>query len=162
MEPFTISFFGHRRIENLVSVESKLIRIVRDLLKSKTYVEFLVGRNGDFDQLVSSVVRRAKREYRADNSSLVLVLPYVTTECRDNEESFLEYYDEVEICEESAFAHFKSAIRIRNCSMIEKSDLVVCYVEHSSGGAYQAMKYAKKHHKQIYNLCTFDESGENT
>lgn len=77
MEPFTISFFGHRRIENLVSVESKLIRIVRDLLKSKAYVEFLVGRNGDFDQLVSSVVRRAKREYRADNSSLVLVLPYV-------------------------------------------------------------------------------------
>ena len=53
MEPFTISFFGHRRIENLVSVESKLIRIVRDLLKSKAYVEFLVGRNGDFDQLVS-------------------------------------------------------------------------------------------------------------
>ena len=88
MEPFTISFFGHRRIENLVSVESKLIRIVRDLLKSKAYVEFLVGRNGDFDQLVSSVVRRAKREYRADNSSLVLVLPYVTAECRDNEESF--------------------------------------------------------------------------
>ena len=88
MEPFTISFFGHRRIENLVSVESKLIRIVRDLLKSKAYVEFLVGRNGDFDQLVSSVVRRAKREYRADNSFLVLVLPYVTAECRDNEESF--------------------------------------------------------------------------
>lgn len=162
MEPFTISFFGHRRIENLVSVESKLIRIVRDLLKSKAYVEFLVGRNGDFDQLVSSVVRRAKREYRADNSSLVLVLPYVTAEYRDNEESFLEYYDEVEICEESALAHFKSAIRIRNCSMIEKSDLVVCYVEHSSGGAYHAMKYAKKHHKKIYNLCTFDESGENT
>ena len=53
MEPFTISFFGHRRIENLVSVESKLIRIVRDLLKSKAYVEFLVGRNGGFDQLVS-------------------------------------------------------------------------------------------------------------
>ena len=162
MEPFTISFFGHRRIENLVSAESKLIRIVRDLLKSKTYVEFLVGRSGDFDQLVSSVVRRTKREYRADNSSLVLVLPYVTAECRDNEEAFLEYYDEVEICEESAFAHFKRAIRIRNCSMIEKSDLVVCYVEHSSGGAYQAMKYAKKNHKQIYNLCTFDESGENT
>ena len=75
MEPFTISFFGHRRIENLVSVESKLIRIVRDLLKSKSYVEFLVGRSGDFDQLVSSVVRRAKRECRADNSSLVLVFP---------------------------------------------------------------------------------------
>lgn len=53
MEPFTISFFGHRRIENLVSIESKLISIVRDLLKSKAYVEFLVGRNGDFDQLVS-------------------------------------------------------------------------------------------------------------
>ena len=47
-------------------------------LLSKEYVEFLVGRDGEVDQLVSSTVRRCKRTVRDDNSALVLVLPYAT------------------------------------------------------------------------------------
>ena len=75
MNQYTVSFFGHRVIEDPLLIEQRLEQLIRKLLKEKEYVEFLVGRNGDFDQLVSSVVRRAKREYRADNSSLVLVFP---------------------------------------------------------------------------------------
>ena len=47
---------------------------------SNEYIEFLVGRDGEFDQLVSSTIRRCKRTIRDDNSSLVLVLPYMTAE----------------------------------------------------------------------------------
>ena len=36
--------------------------------------------------------------------------------------------------------------------MIEKSDLVIVYVERQSGGAYAAMRYAEKLNKQIINL----------
>ena len=42
----------------------------------KDYVEFLGGRNGKFNQIVSSPVRVVKRKIRDDNSSLTLVLPY--------------------------------------------------------------------------------------
>ena len=73
----TVCFFGYREIYNLFELEEKLEEHIRILLESKEYVEFLVGRNGEFDQLVSSTVRRVKRNYRDDNSALVLVLPYL-------------------------------------------------------------------------------------
>ena len=49
--------------------------VIKELLISQEYVEFLVGRDGEFDQLVASTVRRCKRTVRDDNSALVLVLP---------------------------------------------------------------------------------------
>ena len=153
MDVFSIAFFGHRYIINPFQIESRIDIIIEKLIKEKQYVEFLVGRNGDFDQFVSSAVIRAKRKYRDDNSSLVLVLPYLTAEYRNNVEYFEEYYDEIEICQESAKAHFKSALQIRNRQMVERADLIVCCIDHESGGAYQAIQYAKKQNKKIINLA---------
>lgn len=145
-------FFGHREIDNPLEVEEKLYDIVLHLLESKEYVEFLVGRNGEFDQLVSSTVRRVKRNYRDDNSALMLVLPYLTAEYEDNHQSFHEYYDEIEICQDAAEGHYKAAIQVRNREMVDRSDLVVCCIEHNSGGAFQTVQYAKKKNKEIVNL----------
>ena len=97
-------------------------------------------------------VRRCKRGIRDDNSSLVLILTYTTAEYQNNKQSFHEYYDEIEICAESAQRHFKSAHQIRNRSMVDRSDLVIFCVEHNSGGAYQTMQYAKKTNANIINL----------
>ena len=152
MNIFTVSFFGHRTIDNPFPLEQKLEDLIRDLLCSKEYVEFLIGRDGEFDQIVSSTVRRCKRSIRDDNSALVLVLPYATAEYLNNEQAFHDYYDEVEICAEATERHFKSAHQIRNRSMVDRSDLVVFCVEHSSGGAYQTMRYAKKVNANIVNF----------
>ena len=152
MNLYAVSFFGHRQIDNVFVIEQRLEMMIRELLVSKEYVEFLVGRDGEFDQLVASTVRRCKRTVRDDNSALVLVLPYATAEYRNNEKSFHEYYDEIEICAESAEKHFKAAHQTRNRSMVDRSDLVVFCVEHNSGGAYQTMQYAKKVNANIINL----------
>lgn len=56
MQFFTVSFFGHRQIDNFFEIELLLEKLIRELMLSKEYVEFLVGRDGDFDQLVSSTV----------------------------------------------------------------------------------------------------------
>ena len=37
--------------------------------------------------------------------------------------------------------------------MIEQSDMVIVYVEHNKGGAYNAMKYAEKLNKKVVNIC---------
>ena len=139
METYTVSFFGHRQIDNSLQVEKDLERLVCDLLRSKTFVEFLVGRDGVFDQLVSSTIRRCKRTIRDDNSALIWVMPYEKSEFHVDEKSFLDYYDEIEVCAESADKHFKSAFQIRNRSMINRSDIVVFYVERKTGGAYQTL-----------------------
>lgn len=85
---------------------------------------------------------------RDDSSVLVRITPYPKAEYEDNTESLDSYYDEVEVCQESCSAHFKATITIRSNNMIDSSDLVVAYVERKSGGAYQALEYAKKGNNQ--------------
>lgn len=154
METYTVAFFGHRYIDNPFQIEARLDIIIERLIRKNEYVEFLVGRNGDFDQYVSSAVCRAKKKHRDDNNFLVLVLPYPTAEYQNNVEYFEEYYDEIEICQASAKAHFKSAMQIRNHEMVDRADLIICCIEHESGGAYKTILYAQKQNKKIINLVT--------
>lgn len=151
METYTVSFFGHRELSQPFLIEERLVPILRDLICNKEYVEFLVGRDGEFDQLVTSSIRKTAAAYAYGNTSLVLVLPYERADYRNNRESFEAYYDEVEICEESARVHPKAAIFERNKSMIDRSDLVICAVERN-GGAAKAVKYAEQQGKKVINL----------
>ncbi len=85
--------------------------------------------------------------------SHILVLPYERADYRDNKESFEQYYDEVQICAESQDVYPKAAIGIRNRAMVDRSDMVICYVERRNGGAYAAVSYAEKQGKHIINLA---------
>ena len=141
MDLFTVSFFGHRIVPEFWEAEARVESLIHTLLLEKEYVEFLVGRNGDFDQIVSSAVKRQQRRVRE--------------ELRDNLENFEAYYDEIELCSAAAGSHPKGAIQIRNRKMVDRSDLVVFYVDHSSGGAYQTLRYAQRKDKEILNLAYF-------
>jgi hypothetical protein len=154
LDIYTVSFFGHRQLDNFRAEESRLEELVRNLLMQREYIEFLVGQNGEFDQMAASTVLRLKRVLRNDNSSLILVLPYATV---NNQDTLEGYYDEIEVCEAAASAHFKSALQIRNRAMVDRSNLVVCCVERQTGGAYQTVRYAAKQGKRIINVADTDE-----
>lgn len=149
MQVYMVSFFGHRRMDDSIRVERRLEELIKELLFTKQYVEFLVGRDGDFDLLVASVIRRCKRECRSDNSSLVWVLPYMTADFRNNEEAYYAYYDEIEVF---SGTHYKAAFQQRNRHMIDRSDLAVFCVEKNKGGAYSTMKYAAAQSVETINL----------
>ena len=123
LDTYTVSFFGHRYIDNILLVEEILEEQIYTLLKEKEYVIFLLGRNGDFDQCVASTVKRVQKNYRDDNSELTLVLPYPTSEYKKNIEHFEEYYDNVQISYNASKAHPKAAFQIRNREMVDIADL---------------------------------------
>ena len=149
-DKLTVSLFGHRIIEDYVTVEAKLYELLRIVMQRENReIEFLVGRNGDFDQMAASVIRKLKKDTGNDNVFLTLVLPYETAELRNNTEAFESYYDSIEICDSK---NFRYAIVERNRDMIDRSDMVVVYVKNESGGAYQSLKYAEKNQKRVVNL----------
>ena len=131
---------------------------IRKLIDENEFVDFLVGRNGDFDQCVSSSVLRVRKNHRDDNSALVLVLPYPTAEYLNNENYFHEYYTDIEISSTASVAHPKSAIQIRNREMVDRADLIICYIEHEKGGAWQTVEYAIKQGKTVINLANIDNT----
>ena len=153
LEIFTVAFFGHRYIDNPFKVEDMLEEQIKTLINEKEYVDFLVGRNGEFDQCVSSTVLRVRKNYRNDNSSLVLMLSYPTAEYINNQNYFDDYYNDIEISYAASNAHPKAAIQIRNREMVDRANLIICYIEHNEGGAYKTVKYASEQNKPIINLA---------
>ena len=153
MEIFTVAFFGHRYIDNPFRIEERLEEHIYRLLAEKEYVDFLIGRDGEFDQFASSAVLRLRKRYRDDNSSLILVLPYARAEYLNNEESYHDYYSDVEISYAASMAHPKAAIQIRNREMVDRADLILCCIEREQGGAWQTIQYAIKQGKTVINLA---------
>lgn len=88
MNIFTVSFFGHREVERPMEIENQLDKLLHDLINQTEYVEFLIGRDGEFDLLASSAIKRAIRNYSCGNTYFTLVLPYMKAEYRDNEKEF--------------------------------------------------------------------------
>ena len=153
MEIFTVAFFGHRYIDNPFAFDERLEKEIQQLLQEKEYVDFLVGRNGDFDQYASSAVLRVRKKYRDDNSSLVLVLPYPTAEYVNNQEYYEDYYSEIEVSYKASKAHPKAAIQIRNREMVDRADMIICCIEHEEGGAWNTIQYALRQGKTVINLA---------
>lgn len=149
MNIFTVSLFGHREISDLRQLNAHLTPIIKELIRTKSYVSFLIGRNGEFDKYAASLIKREQKEVGKENNDITLVLPYTAADI----EYYEKYYDSIIIPERVYGAHPKSAITLKNRWMIEQSDLVIIYVERDKGGAYTAMKYAEKLNKQIINLC---------
>ena len=155
MDIFTVSLFGHRKIDDLRKLNDRLTPIIKKLIKTKTYVAFLIGRNGEFDEYAASVIKFVQRELGKENNDITLVLPYTVSDI----EYYEKYYDGIIIPEELYGVHPKSAITLRNQWMIERSDLVIAYAEHKKSGAYTAMKYAEKLNKGVISLheCDFSD-----
>ncbi|MBQ3264341.1 MAG: hypothetical protein IJH07_01055 [Ruminococcus sp.] len=152
MLPYTVCLFGHRQIENVIDVETALQNVIENILTDHEYVEFLIGREGEFDILAASVIKGIMRNRDTGNCSLTLVMPYLRVGFEKNQPEYEAYYDNIELCEESAAAHPKAAIRIRNRAMVDRSDLCVFYVTHQTGGAYQTMKYAESIDRTILRI----------
>ena len=74
MNIYTVCFFGHRYIERGTVVSERLDKLLHDLITQKEYVDFLIGRDGDFDLFASAAIKRAVRSYSDGNTHLTLGL----------------------------------------------------------------------------------------
>ena len=63
MNIYTVSFFGHRYISNMLNIEEKLIPLLRELIKTKEYIDFLIGREGEFDQIAARIIRKVCKKF---------------------------------------------------------------------------------------------------
>ena len=63
MKPYFVSLFGHRAVRAHRTIEERLTQLLRELARTKEYVEIYIGRSGEFDTFAASVVKCVMREY---------------------------------------------------------------------------------------------------
>ena len=97
--------------------------------------------------MVHRVLKKAKNKY--PSITYYIVLAYMP---KEKDEYSLYEYGETILPAGIESAPPKFAISWRNKWMIRESDVVVCYVNHSWGGAAHFVEYAKKQGKTIINI----------
>ncbi len=136
----TCTFFGHRDTpkEKEPILKSTLI----DLIENKKVDTFYVGNNGNFDNMVRSVLSELSIIYPI---KYYIVLSYLPKKETENSE-----YAILPNGIEAVPPRF--AISYRNKWMIEKSDFVVTYVTHSWGGAARFKELSHKKEKTVIDI----------
>ncbi len=140
--------FGHRDLH--VDVTDELKRILEDLIVNEGIVYFTTGGMGAFDRQFAATVRGLKETY--PQIRLFLVIPYITKELTTNCGYYREMYDEIILPQSVDATYHKGAIAKRNQWMATNTDYVISYVQWRYGGAYAAVKYAKRIGKNIISL----------
>lgn len=148
----TCTFAGHRDM-HFFNNRERLMAEIEKLLQMDNEFLFLNGDRGDFDRIGAGVTWEAKRRHPEKSIKLALVLPYLSKGVNRDKDYYRTLYDEIIIPEEADNAHYKAAIRIRNRWMVDQSDIVFACVSRNYGGAFETVKYAKRHGKTVINLA---------
>ena len=144
-----ICFFGHRDFLVTEELREALIRVLRETVSEDC--EFLFGGYGIFDNLAYTCVSQLDFPYKIKKT---YITPDITENYLKNQVEYHRYkYDEV-VYPPIENTPYRFAISARNKWMVTESDLIICYINHTYGGAYQAVKIKKD--KRIITLGKID------
>ena len=138
-------FFGHRDLTSSLAVP--LDCAIRHAILEHGITHFWYGGHGNFDRMAARAVEKLQPSF--PDIRLELVRAYMPgktdLECLPYDTSI--YPDGLE------FVPQRFAISHRNRWMAQRCDLVICYVERSYGGAYEACRQAQRRGVPILNLA---------
>ena len=137
-----VTFCGHSQIGNPEKVQKDLEDAIHSVL-SQGATRFYLGGYGEFDHLAAKVLYRLKSTHPEIES--VLVLPYLEMKADSVFYSRTCYPPIERVPRRFSIAH-------RNRWMVDASDIVIAYVQHDWGGAYQTLSYAEHKRKPIILL----------
>lgn len=145
---FACTFIGHRDFpQNFLG---KLYTKVETLILLKNVRIFYVGTNGSFDNSVYRVLCDLKAKYQIE---IRVMLAYLnqrnTTKYLTSETIFPSILEKTPL---------RYAISKRNMFMIDNSQYMICYLNHTFSDSYTFVKYAVTHKLEVINLGKFNIS----
>ena len=145
-------FAGHSRVYSSEKVYEKVLLLAETLICDQKVSEFRVGNYGGFDALCTRAIRELKNKY--PHIVLILVIPYLTNDINEYKNYYNETYDAILIAQIPESTPKKFQIIKANQYMVDKSQFMICCIDHEWGGAFKTLEYAKrKKYIKIYNIA---------
>lgn len=141
-----ITFCGHSTVHDTSDIQDKLCTLLQSTLKNDNAI-FYLGGYGDFDAIAKKCCTTFKSTH--PDAKLYFVTPYLDASYLDARN--VDGYDGI-IYPPLETVPKRLAIAARNKWMIQQSDAVIAYVDHSWGGAAKSLEYAHKLRKPYFNL----------
>lgn len=149
----TCSVFGHSNVEITEDLTERT-RVEIDRAINDGVRIFLFGGRSDFDDLCYDIVTEKRNAEPQLNIKRVFCFA-LDKQLRKPPRWFVRKEYEALECPTKDFDYWYTAIYYRNLAMIDRSDLVLFWVEkRENSGAYKTYRYAVKRHKHFVNLYT--------
>ena len=149
-------FAGHSHIYDN-TIKDKIKEVAEKLIINFNVKEFWIGNYGEFDRCAKAAMKELQSHY--SDIRINLVIPYLTKDIIVANRDFLsKSFNQLIIAEYAPSTPKKFQIIKSNRYMIDHSDFLICYIEHSWGGAFQTFEYAKKKKIHIINIETTKKS----
>lgn len=147
-----VTFFGHADFKEASVFEKAFLSALHEHTKCQS-VDFYFGGYGAFDDFSYRCCEKFKgSNFKQKSFNFIFVTPYITEDYQKKHLSIIKNkYDEI-IYPGIEKTPLRFAISTRNKWMADCSDLIICYVNHSWGGAWSVCKYAASKEKRIINL----------
>lgn len=137
------TFFGHSECYGL---DAAVLRSAIEELIKQGIAEFVVGNHGQFDGMVFSCLQNLSNDYPEISYSVALA--YLPT----RKEDYDIYHGHSFYPEGQEVGPAKFAIERRNRYLISVSDVCLCFINRTFGGAYKFACMAKRRGLQVINL----------
>jgi len=145
------TFFGHR--DTPEAIKPKLREAVIELVEHHGVDTFYIGDKGAFDLMAKSILTELCTVYPHIRYSVVLAyMPQKWSEFDRRDFSDTMLPEGIESVPK------RFAISWRNNWMLKHSEYIICYVNHSWGGAAQFVEKANKQNKAVINLADANEN----
>lgn len=144
-------FTGHREIsrEKIPHIKIRLEQEITALIE-KGYTDFYAGGAIGFDMLAETEVLKLRKKYT--HIRLHIIAPCKNQTYRWSADN-IELYNKIKenadeyLCLSEAYT--KACMHERNRYMVERSSVVIAFVEKDTGGAAATVKYARKEGREI-------------
>ncbi len=137
------SFFGHRDARQ--EIELKLERVLIQLIEQEQADVFYVGKEGNFDKMVQSILFRLQEKY--PHIQIFIVLAYLPKEKGMDVDVLGTIYPEG-----LEFVPRRFAICKRNDWMLSQSDVVITHAIFPVGNSIEMKKTAERKKKRVINI----------
>lgn len=141
----TCCFFGHHDCTD--AVKPLIRQKIMEIYEKYPDTVFCVGNQGRFDALVLSVFKDMLREGMEPDFCVVLAYHPNKSSVPDVTPEYTLYTEGIERVPR------RFAISWRNKWMVQKSDMVICYIRHRHGGAAKFVEMAEKKNLRIIFLA---------
>lgn len=144
------SLFGHSDFWSSADLECRIKSEIIDCVENRNLTEFLLGGYGGYDITCAKYIRELKTIYPQIKSYLVLA--YLDKKFDEYDKDYIKKtFDDI-IYPPIENVPKRFAISKRNEWMIDNSDYVIFYVNHSWGGASKMLEYATRKKKDYINF----------
>ncbi len=150
----TVCFAGHSEIaEDKEEVYNNLMSVLQSLAEEYDRLTFLCGIYGDFDAMCTKAVTELKSTFESKKEiKLYVYIPYHEKAKSITDVPLYSHIDGSCLPDIPESTPKKIRILKTNEHMVNISDILICYVRYSFGGAVKTLKYAERKNIRIINI----------